>query len=183
MKEVNSDKQARLIDFKAIIQFLVQFIKNPVKHITEIPDWNLPSLFFIQISISITSGVLAGLLKMNIYRVANGLILMPIVSTITSLLLTTLLYYYFQFFEKRTVSFKKLFSLVIIASIPFYLFQVISEYFAPIALVGFAFNSILLIVGLNEVFKVEKKRCYEIVGALFALVLLTWIGSKISPNL
>lgn len=180
MKEVNPDHQDKLIDFKAIIQFLVNYIKHPVKYIAEIPEWNLPSLFFIQVSVAIISGVLAGILKMNIYRVANGLILMPIVSTITSLLLTTLLYYHFQFFEKRTESFKKLFSLVIIASIPFYLFQVISEYFSPIALVGFTFTAALLIVGLNEVFKVEKKRCYEIVGTLFFLVLVAWIGNKFS---
>lgn len=180
MKEVNPEQHPKLVDIKSIIQFLINYIKHPVKYITEIPDWNLPSLFFIQVSVAIISGVLAGVLKMNLYRVANGLILMPIVSTISSLLLTALLYYYFQFLENRTENFKKLFSLVIIASIPFYLFQIISEYFSPIAMVGFTFTSALLVVGLNEVFKVEKKRCYQLVGALFALVLITWIGNKIS---
>ena len=180
MKEVNPEHQDKLIDFKAIIQFLINYIKHPVKYIAEIPNWNLPSLFFIQVSVAIISGVLAGILKMNFYRVAHGLILMPIISTITSLLLTTLLYYYFQFFENRTESFKRLFSLVIIASIPFYLFQVISEYFSPIAIVGFTFTAALLVVGLNEVFKVEKKRCYEIAGTLFFLVVLAWIGNKFS---
>lgn len=180
MKEVNPDYQNKSIDVKAIIQFLVNFLKHPVKYITEIPDWNLPSLFFIQISISVLSGVLAGLLKMNLFRIANGLILMPIVSTISSLLLTALLYYYFQFFENKTENFKKLFSLIIIASIPFYLFQIISEYFSPIALIGFTFTSALLVVGLNETFKIEKKRCYQIVGVLFTLVLFTWITNKIT---
>jgi Yip1 domain len=181
MKEVNPDHQAKGIDYKAIIHFLINYVKHPVKYITEIPEWNLASLFFIQISISVISGVLAGLLKMNFYRIANGMILMPIVSTISSLLLTTLLYYYFQFFEEKTESFKKLFSLVIIASIPFYLFQIISEYFSPIALVGFAFTSALLVVGLNETFRLEKKRCYQLVGVLFTLVLLTWIANKVTP--
>ncbi len=181
MKEVNPHRQTRAIDFKAIIQFLINFVKHPVKYITEIPDWNLSSLFFIQVSVAIISGVLSGLLKMNFYRIANGIILMPIVSTISSLLLTALIYYYFQFFEEKTESFRKLFSLVITASIPFYLFQIISEYFSPIALIGFAFTSALLVVGLNETFKVQKKRCYQLVGFLFALVLLTWIANKVSP--
>lgn len=181
MKEVNPEHQPKTIDVKAIIQFLLNYVKHPVKYITEIPEWNLPSLFFIQISVAVISGVLAGLLKMNFFRIANGLILMPIVSTISSLLLTTLIYYYFQFIEEKTENFKKLFSLVIIASIPFYLFQIISEYFSPIALIGFAFTSALLIVGLNETFKVEKKRCYQLVGVLFALVLLTWIANKVTP--
>lgn len=181
MKEVNPEHQNKSIDVKAIIQFLVNYVKHPVRYITEIPEWNLPSLFFIQISVSVISGLLAGLLKMNFYRIANGIILMPIVSTISSLLLTAFLYYYFQFVEEKTQSFKKLFSLVIIASIPFYLFQIISEYFSPIAIIGFAFTSALLVVGLNETFKVEKKRCYQIVGVLFALVLFTWIANKLTP--
>lgn len=181
MKEVNPEHLPKTIDVKAIIQFLVNYMKHPVKYITEIPEWNLPSLFFIQISVSVISGVLAGLLKMNFYRIANGIILMPIVSTISSLLLATLIYYYFQFAEEKTENFKKIFSLVIIASIPFYLFQIISEYFSPIALIGFAFTSALLVVGLNETFKVEKKRCYQLVGVLFALVLLTWIANKVTP--
>ncbi|MBC7457947.1 MAG: YIP1 family protein [Bdellovibrionaceae bacterium] len=181
MKEVNPEHHNKTIDIKAIIQFFANYVKHPVKFITEIPDWNLPSLFFIQISVSVISGLLTGLLKMNFYRIANGIILMPIVSTISSLLLTALIYYYFQFVEEKTESFKKLFSLVIIASIPFYLFQIISEYFSPIALIGFSFTSALLVVGLNETFKVEKKRCYQIVGTLFALVLLTWIANKVTP--
>jgi len=181
MKEVNPEHQQKIIDIKAIIQFLINYMKHPVKFITEIPEWNLPSLFFIQISVSIVSGVLAGLLKMNIYRVMNGLILMPIVSTISSLLLASLIYYYFQFAEEKTENFKKIFSLVIIASIPFYLFQIISEYFSPIALIGFAFTSALLVVGLNETFKIEKKRSYQLVGVLFALVLFTWIANKLTP--
>lgn len=180
MKEVNPDHQQKSIDFKSIIDFLLNFIKHPTQYITQIPDWNLPSLFFIQVSVSVISGVLAGLLKLNFYRIANGLILMPIVSTITSLLLTTFLYYYFQFFENRTENFKKLFSLVIIASIPFYLFQVVSEYFSPISIIGFAITSFLLVIGLNEIFKVEKKRAYQVVGLLFGLVLITWITNKFS---
>lgn len=181
MKEVNPEYQNKTVDVKAIIQYLIEFLKHPVSKISQIPDWNLPSLFVIQISIAVLSGVIAGLIKLNIYRIANGLILMPIVSTISSLLLSTFLYYYFQFFENRTENFKKIFSLVIVASIPFYLFQVISEYFSPVTLVGFLFTSTLLVVGLNESFRMERQRTFKVVGFLFFIVFITWISNKLVP--
>ncbi len=178
MKEVNSNIQTDDFDVKSILDFLFKFIKQPHLMITQIPNWSWKSLFVIQLSISIASGLIAGILKLNFYRIFAGLIIMPIVSTISSLLLASVLYYYFQFFENKTESFKKIFSLVIIASIPFYLFQILSEYFSPISIIGFSMTSLLLIIGLNEIFKVNKKRCYQIVSVLFALVLITWITSQ-----
>ena len=72
----------------------------------------------------------------------------------------------------------KIFTFVILSSIPFYIFQIISEYFAPITLIGFGFSFLLAIVGLSENFKVEKKRAYQLIGILFALVLVTWLTTR-----
>ena len=78
--------------------------------------------------------------------VAFGLLLMPVVSTVSVLLMSLFLYYYFQFFENRTENFRKIFTFVILTSIPFYIFQIISEYFAPITLIGFGFSFLLSII-------------------------------------
>ena len=103
---------------------------------------------------------------------------MPVVSTIAALLLTLFLYYYFQFFENKTEDYRKLFTLVILSSLPFYVFQILSEYFAPVTLIGFAFTSLLGVVGLCENFGVQKKRAYQIVGLLFILILIAWIMNR-----
>lgn len=167
-----------MVDFRELVRFLVEFVKQPVQQISRLPDWNWASLFVFHLLLSIASGVLAGLLKFNFYRVAAGIFLMPIVSTACALMMTLFLYYYFQFFEKKIESFRKLFTLVVLASIPFYLFQILSEYFSPISLVGFAFTSLLAIVGLCDNFRVERKRSYKIVGPIFALVVLVWIMNQ-----
>jgi hypothetical protein len=180
MREVNPNMTGPHIDFKKILETLIAFIKNPVEQISKIPDWNWPSLFFVQVAIAIASGLLAGLIKLNIYRMAAGIFIMPFVSTITALLMTTFFYYYFQFFENRTENFRRIFTFVILSSIPFYIFQIISEYFAPITLIGFGFSFLLAIIGLHDNFKVEKKRCYQLMGILFSLVLVTWITSRYS---
>lgn len=167
------------IDPKAIILELIEFVKNPVQRIKVLPDWNWQSVFTVQILLALGSGILAGLIKLNFYRVLYGLFLMPIVTTISALLLTLFIYYYFQFFENRSESYRKLFILVILASIPFYLFQIVSEYFAPISLIGFGFTALLAVIGLCENFQVEKKRAYILVGSLFVIVLLAWISNQV----
>ncbi len=167
------------IDFKALIHFLIDFGKHPLQKISHLPDWNWSSLFAVHIFLSIVSGVLAGLLKFNFYRVAAGLFIMPIVSTVSVLTMSLFLYYYFQFFESRTENFRKIFTLVVLSSIPFYLFQIMSEYFSAITLVGFAFASLLSVVGLCDNFGVERKRAYKVVGIVFLLVILTWVTSKL----
>lgn len=179
MRDV-SPNSANAVDFKALIRFLIEFIKQPLQKISNLPDWNWSSLFVVHILLAIVSGVLAGLLKFNFYRVAAGLFLMPIVSTVAALLLSLFIYYYFQFFENRTENFKRIMTLIVLSSIPFYLFQIISEYFSPISLVGFAFTSLLGIVGLCDNFRVEKKRAYKIVGSIFTLVVIAWITNKIT---
>jgi hypothetical protein len=173
MRDVTPPHSA--VDFKELLKFIFEFIKQPIDKISRLPEWNWASLFTVHLLLSLASGVLAGLLKLNFYRIAAGLFLMPVVSTISAFLLSLFLYYYFQFFEKRTESFKKLFTLVVLASIPFYLFQIISEYFSPVSLVGFAFTSLLGVVGLCDNFRLEKNRAYRLVGFIFAAVVATWV--------
>ena len=166
------------IDIKLIVQFLIDFVKNPLQKISLLPDWNWTSLFILQILFAVISGTFAGLIKLSFYGVLFGIIIMPVVSTVAALLLTLFLYYYFQFFENKTEPFKKLFTLVILSSLPFYLFQILSDYFAPVTLIGFAFTSLLAVVGLHENFGLTKKRSYQIVGFLFVLIIVAWIFNR-----
>lgn len=178
MRDVTPQQPDAGSEVKVIIEFLIEFVKHPVDKIKKLPEWNWSTLFVFHLVLSIISGVLAGLLHLNLLRVAYGLFLMPIVSTVSALLMGMFLYYYFQFFEGKTESFKKLFTLVILASIPFYFFQVLSEYFSFISIIGFAFTSLLGVVGLCENFDMHRKRAYVVVGSLFGLVLMTWISTR-----
>lgn len=166
------------IDVNEILNFLTEYVKHPIQKISKLPEWNWPSLITVHVIISILSGVLAGLLKFNFYRVAFGIFLMPLVSTVSAMMMTLFLYYYFQFFENRIENFRKLFTLVVLSSIPFYIFQIISEYFSFVSIIGFSFSSLISIVGLCENFNLQKKRAYATIGFVFALVVLTWISNK-----
>ncbi len=183
MREVNPDHANLNTTIKDVIEFLTHYVKNPAEKIKHLPHWSWTSLFILQITLAIASGVISGLLKWNFYTTMYGVFLMPIVSTVAALLLTTFFYYYFQFFEERTESFRELLTFVILASIPFFIFQVISEYLRFVSLIGFAFTSLLAIIGLTENFHVHRKRAIFLVGSLFALALLTWVYTQYTtPN-
>jgi len=171
----NSDQT---IEVKELVEYIIEFVKHPVEKIKSLPDWNWPSLLMLHLVLSVISGVLAGLLKFNLYRIGFGLFLMPIVAMTTALLLAMFLYYYLQFFEHKTESFRKIFTLVVLSSIPFYFFQVVSEYFSFISIIGFAMTSLLGMVGLCENFGVHRKRASIVAGTLFVLVFLTWIKNN-----
>jgi hypothetical protein len=183
MREVNPDQINLNTTIKDVLSYLVQFIKNPADKIKHLPQWSWTSLFVLQLTLSVVSGVFSGLLKLNDYRVLFGLLLMPVVSTVAALLLSTFFYYYFQFFEDRTESFRKILTFVILASIPFFIFQILSEYFRVVSLIGFAFTSLLAIIGLKENFRVDKKRAVILVSILFGLALFTFAYNQYStPN-
>lgn len=168
------------LELKNLFQYLFEFVKNPVQKIKTLPDWNWPTVFATQLTIAIVSGLLSSLFKLdfNFWFIAKTIFLMPIITTLMAFLLTFFIFYYFQFFENRTEGFRKILILVILASIPFFIFQIASVYFAPITLIGFGFTSLLAIVGLTENFNVERNRAYVIVGILFLIVLVTWVTNR-----
>ncbi len=165
-------------DLKLIFLYLIDFVKHPVQKISLLPNWSWTSLFILQVLFSVISGTLAGLIKLSFYGVLFGMLIMPVVSTIAALLLTLFLYYYFQFFENKTEDFRKIFTLIILSSLPFFIFQILSDYFAPVTLIGFAFTSLLAVVGLHENFAVSKKRAYQLVGFLFVMIVITWMMNR-----
>jgi hypothetical protein len=160
---------------RAIVQILNNFVKHPIQEISHLPDWHWRTLIWVQVVLSMISGVLASLAHPNVFGIIFGVVVNPIMSMMMVSLLTAFLYYYFQVVEKKTVSAAKLFALVVFASIPFFLFQIASAIIPPITLVGFAFSAMLLAVGLTENFVIEKKRAIRLAIILFGVVLLVWI--------
>jgi hypothetical protein len=165
---------------ESIPKYLFKFIKHPVHGVAHLPDWSWGRLFWLQVSAAAVSGTLAALTKPNPFGILAGLIFSPFVSTLMVCFLTAFLYYYFQVFERRTVRSLKLFTLVIFSSLPFFIFQIASSLVPPVTLIGFAFSSMLLAVGLTENFLMEKRRAIRLVGVLFGVVVVMWIGNKVS---
>lgn len=164
---------------KEVFQYILKYLRHPIEKIKVLPDWNWTVLFITVVILSMASGVLSGLVPPNFFRLMGGIIISPIVGIVTTSIGSLFIYYYFQVFEKRTCSLRKIFTLILLANIPFFIFQIASELIPPITLVGFAFTALLLAVGLTENFQMEKRRALRLVTILFAIVFILWLWNRI----
>ncbi len=167
---------------KKSVVFLIWFFKNPIEHIKRLPKWSLRNIVLVHFFFSIVSGTLAGLISLKIWNIIFGILAFPFISMTLTLVFGSFIYYYFQVFEKRSVDFVKLLSLVVFANFPFFIFQIASDYIPPIGIVGLLFTGMLLIVGLTENFKMEKRRAIRLVGQLWFLIFLVWLFNRLSTQ-
>jgi hypothetical protein len=153
---------------------LIKYLKNPIEGIHTLPDWSLQQTFFRQSGLAIFSGGLSGLLSFQFFAFLYGIFLFPIIAIVVTPVLALFFYYYFQIFERKTVSYKKLYTLVVLANIPFLIFHILSNYIAVINLVGTAMTGLILVVGLNHNFAMEKRRAVRLVSILYITLALIW---------
>lgn len=167
---------------KKSIVFLIWFFKNPIEHIKSLPKWTLRNIIMVHFLFSIVSGSISGIISLKFWNIAYGILAFPLISMTLTAVLTTFIYYYIQVFEKRSVDFVQLLSLVVFANFPFFIFQIASNYISIISVVGLLFTGMLLIVGLTENFKMSKKRSIRLVGALWFMIFLVWLFNRVQTQ-
>lgn len=162
------------------VHTLRSFFRHPLEEVARIPDWSIQRTLLTQASLAAFSGMLAGLFPPGMWRIIQGMILFPFLVTVMGALFATFFYYYFQIFERRTVSYAKLLTLIAFCSFPFFLFHVASALFPPSDLFGLGMMSILLVIGLTENFALEKRRSIRLIGVVFGLLFVIWLAERIS---
>lgn len=181
-RDVTPKNQPHVDTIKEVVNYVINYLRHPVEKIKTLPDWSWPVLVITLIVLCILSGVLAGLVPPNFYRIMGGIVISPLVGVVTTFIGALFIYYYFQVYEKRTCSLRKIFTLILFANIPFFIFQVGSEMIPPITLVGFAFTALLMAVGLTENFQMDKRRSIRLVTILFAIVFILWLWNRIDVS-
>jgi hypothetical protein len=171
MRDVSPGPQSL---FYEIFYHLKNFARNPVQEIRHLPNWNWTRVLTMQLILSLMSGILSALASSNFssWKLAQGVLVFPFISTVTGLILASFFYYYFQVFEKRTVSYIKLATLVFLANTVFYLFHALDGLLVFFDILGMTFTGFLLTVGLTDNFQMEKKRSLRLVGALLLLLIV-----------
>lgn len=165
---------------KKSVVFLIWFFKNPIEHIKRLPRWSLRNILLVHLSFSIASGAIAGFISLKFWNILFGVLAFPFISMTLTLVLSSFIYYYFQVFEKKSVDFVRLLSVVVFANFPFFIFQIASNYIPIISIIGLLFTGMLLIVGLTENFKMTKRRAIRLVGTLWFLIFLVWLSNRFS---
>lgn len=174
------NKDLLLSEFLDAKRTLIQFLRNPLREIKHIPDWPWPKILAVQAVVTAICGGLRALIdSRNIFIVISQLIISPLFQVITAGVTALFFYYSFQIFLSKTISLRQIFQMVFFASIPFYAFSILTGIVPPIFLIGFAFTSVLLIVGMVEKFQIEKKFAIRLLLVINAIVLILWILQRI----
>jgi hypothetical protein len=165
-----------------VLQFLMNYLKNPVEAMKRLPDWDWPTLLVLNSACAAASGALSGIISLKLQVFIAGLIFFPVTSTVGVLILTAFFHYTFLFFFHKELNFKTLFTIVVLALLPFFALMTLSGLIPPISIVGFAASSILFIVGFREYSKIETKVIARIVGGLYLAFILMWIINMIASQ-
>ncbi len=173
---MNFQKDFLLLEIKEIKTHLWRFLTHPMQEIRHVPEWPWIRLGILMALVTSICGLLSGVVnRIPVFAIIFALIYQPIVSAIMLAISTAFFYYCFQIFCEKTVSLHKLFTVILFANIPGYIFQIVSGYVPPITLIGLAFTAFLLLVGFVENFQLERKKVMKIVGALYGLFFVMWL--------
>ncbi len=170
-------------DWREVRLFLLQFAKDPVKSVRELPDWNWKTLAVFHGSIAGISGLLSGIVAGSFSKMILGAIFIPFTSLIINLVSAGFFYYFFMFFLAREINFKQLLTLFILANLPMMALYTITPILPPATLLGLAATGVLLIVGLVDFFLLPKKPVMQLIIAIYSVYCLMWVFSLIHEKI
>lgn len=166
-------------DWIKIIKFLPKFLLRPVEHMRQLPAFHPLSLLIFQVSMSIASGLLMGLVAQKPFQAILAAFLMVPYGLLTPVIVGMIIYYFFYLFHATQIAPLELFKVLVFANTPFLIFHTLALIFPPIDLVGLALSCLLLIVGMGDDLQLPRKVSVKLVLTLYGLiavyVLFSWI--------
>jgi hypothetical protein len=175
-----SNIQDDLIEIK---NTLFLYLQKPIEQIKHLPEWEWRRLIIAQIIVTMISGMLGGIVHLSFTSVIFGLFFMPLLTLLTVGISTLFFYYVFQVFTDKLIEFRKLFTAVFFANIPFFALQIIYSLFPPISLIGLAFTALLLIVAFVENFQMQRKFVSRLIISIYVLFLVITVLSYVQSQL
>jgi len=165
-------------ELNGFLRYLPQFIRNPVQSIQRPPTLSWYSSALVLLGLAMISGTIGGLLSLSFWNFLLGLFVFPITSFLQIAFVGFFIHVFFTVVYNRELDREKLFALVVLANIPYFVVHMIAVVVPPVDLVGFGASCLLLIVGLNQNFSIERKQLYRLIGGIYAVFFLVWAFSQ-----
>lgn len=176
-----SQKDFILNEILEVKNFIFRFLRHPIQEIKTVPDWHWYRIVGLHVAVAAISGALAGLVEKKIsFSIIAGLFITPILTGILLGVATTFFYYSFQIVLQKTVSVRKLATILVLAHIPQMILQIASGLVPFIFLIGMAFTAVLLLVAFTRNFQIEKKMAVRLIGSLYAVFVALWLWNQAS---
>lgn len=158
---------------------LIDYLRHPLREINHVPDWSWPELLLTEVALTGVTGAVTALVGRSFLGIFYGLLIVPVLTSITIGITSLFFYYLFQIFAGQTLPFRRLVTVVFFANIPFFLLQILSGLIPPISLIGFAFSALILIVGFVGNFQLPRRLVVRIIAAVYAAIFLIWIWGRL----
>lgn len=156
-----------------------KFARDPIAAMKTPVRFAWPLAILIQTSGAALSGVIAALLTRNYLDFFVAVLIFPIIALIASSVMTFFLFYFFAGFASTYLDLRRLNSIVILSTQPFFIIHAFSGFLAPLDLIGFAGAMVLLTVGLVEQFALERRLVFKTLGFMFAAFFAVWSLTQI----
>lgn len=160
---------------------LSAFGRNPIEAMRSHVTMTAPTAIVLQVSVSALSGAAFGAVSGNWVDLLIGAIVFPLTNFITTWATTLFLAYFFSWSRATFLDFRRLYSVVVLSILPYFVVHPLAGFLPPLDLIGFALSLALLVVGLVDQFSLEKKIVLRLAGVLggvfFVIWAITLIGS------
>lgn len=159
-------------------RLFIDYLRNPIQGIQTIPQWDWLHLLFHILAFTALTGVISGIVQTSVLGLLHGLVIIPIITLILTVVGSLFFYFFFQVFAERTFSLRRIMTIIFFANIPFFIFQTVAEYFPPISLIGLAFTGFILVTGFTVQFGLDRRFVIRIVSLVYAMFFIVWLWSR-----
>lgn len=182
--EVNPEYQSAATQnrLQELPGLLWRLIRNPAATMRDPLRLTWPAALSLQAGAAMISGALVGLISGNIWDLLIGVIVFPVTSVLAGIVFALFLFQFFSIFKTTLLDFQRVYSVVVLSTLPYYFVHILAGFVSPLDLLGFALTTILLIVGLVEQFGMDRKSVIKVMLGIYLLFFLAWTAATLTVS-
>ena len=159
---------------KAAAFALRDFLRNPVRGIRDLQDFDWPTLLLGQACFAAGAASLKNVIQRDVFGLFTDIIAAPISAVVVAATVSGALFGLGKFVFKKDMEPRRLYTIVVFASFIPQLINVPAHFLPALNLAGVAIALYLIFVGLSHHERLESRKLGRIFAGLFALLVLTW---------
>jgi hypothetical protein len=166
--------RAGLIRLRDLPKLSIELLLHPIAALKTPRLLSWPAVFSLQVGAAMASAALVALTEKNFFDFIIGIFIFPLITIMVCAAMTLFLYYFFKTFGSTILEVRRVYSIVVLAVVPYFLLHSFSGFLPPLDLIGFALVMILLTVGLVEQFGLSRRVVFSVAFALSLVFFIVW---------
>lgn len=147
-----------------------------------VPEWDWPTLLILQGAFAAACAIIANLVSRDIIGMFIGLVMGPVFSYLMVAVGAGFFFYTFQFFFKREIPYRQVYTHLVFATIPLLIVIMVAPILPPIMLIGTAGTLMLLYVAFVDVFQMERVKTKKLLIGLMVIYTVFWTSQLVQTT-